>query len=233
MEILKEILNLIVSAIAAISVLYNTYFKKSDVRARKYYEEILCPFIEKYSLETNQHSPNKEAIKWVKSRVKRSDETVPKYVTYVLEHKSINDAEKVLLADYYSLYDNKGNRFCNNLGKFQTLLSQISLLCSIVLIIMACTLFSVKIVTYITYIINSLDRISNTITSIANSFPKCIINELKDYGLILLLYLAGINLSKLFLYSDTDMYSLNIRKIEKLIDRKIKEYDQKNMDYFF
>lgn len=233
MEILKGILNLIVSAIAAIGVLYNTYFKKSDVRVRKYYEEILCPFIEKYSPKTPQQQPNKKAIKWVKSKVKRSDETVSKYVTYVLEHKSINDAEKVLLTDYYSLYDNKGNRFCNNLGKFQTLLSQISLLYSIVLIIMACTLFSVKIVTYITYIINSLDRISNTITSIANSFPNCLINELKAYVLVLSLYFVGTYLSKLSFYSDSDMYTLNIRQIEKLIDRKIKEYDKKNTDYFF
>lgn len=202
------IISLTVSLIATlITLIRNTGFSKNYERERRYYEKVLMPFLEKYAKNSDF-----DIIKFCKNKIKRTDEDIPMYVIFLMDHREEDKLKKVLLLDYTKLYKND----INTVNNITTLVDKI-LFC-----IMLIWEFFFILLGSLLIVGSALEMLNNkTISLLGNIILGIII-----YGISLILMKCDI------LWHD-DTYALNTKKIQKHIANKTKSYEKKKDKYYF
>lgn len=108
MENIQEGITLISSIITSVitvgTVIYKIGFKSDRKREKKYYEKVLQPFVKAISQDSNVN-----ILKFIKRITTRTNDYVPKYIFYLVDQKKSEDLKKVLLYDYFDIYENDVN----------------------------------------------------------------------------------------------------------------------------
>ena len=222
MEKWNSLVTFITSAIAALTALYKMCFKREHNRVEKYYENILCPYLIAYKQNKNVY-----AVKFLKKKIQYSEEYVPKYILYLIEHQKKEELHKVILYDYYDLYKNEDNtraQFMDGMIKIGTYIEFfISLIC-----MFYCFFFLTNAVTVL---LGQQPLFANLLKEEGILFSKWMISLAYVFGAAIMGGLAALvgMLSKVISF---DRYTLNKRKIKQHIALKIKAYDRKNEKWF-
>lgn len=235
---------IIVSLIALCTTLYKIFLKKGFKREQEYYKKVLMPYIEAY------RSRNEKALQDMIKQIKRTDEYIPKYILYLIDISQnqttqikmkqvkktikinqtiqINNTEdneklqKVLIYDYLDIYPNDDNI----IGKIESVGVKIL----IYTMYFAALFFLLSGAAYI-----SVALINIFPMKIGRIFDLSAINSTSGYYLVsglfyMLIYLIIICATLLI---NGDRYTTNKKKIEKMIERKIKVYDRKIHKYVY
>ncbi|MEE1082117.1 MAG: hypothetical protein UH850_00010 [Paludibacteraceae bacterium] len=221
MEKWKEIISLIVSLVGTLTAFFKmSGFKKGHEREKAYYENILKPFVVEY-----KRNDSINAVEFLSSRLKRSDDNVPKYIFFLYDNKGEDSLKKVMLYDYFDLYRNDENTMVRIMKGITKAMQYLLFGLTLVFAFYASFFFGSAILSIIFIITNGLGK------------PKTVFN---DWNLIRDSFLQGalcLGLSYLFAFlvkiMNDDRYTLEKRKIKKLISKKEKSYDKHKERYIY
>lgn len=97
---IQSAIAIISSLITTIILIYQTGFKNNQERERKYYEELLMPFMQKYF-----NNKNINAYRYCKNKVLYTNENIPMYISFLIHTKDKEKLKKILICDYFELFD--------------------------------------------------------------------------------------------------------------------------------
>lgn len=223
-----EVFNILVTTITTIftsvTLVYKLIIKNGNKKEQKYYEDLLKPFV-KILCENKQ----KDAIKFVRSTLDFSDDCIPKYISYLIrannsENKELRDdkIKKVMICDYLDIYENDKKIYKNGINFIYRFVYYIYIVLGILSLTAGSALIGVGLMSAI---ISSYNRLlSSNIEIIA--FTNTIIT---GGALITFSFLA-------YLFIDLwnyDRYTLSNKKIERIINKRIKSYEKINKKFFY
>ncbi len=207
LEIIKAIVATITAVLGTYELIYKKVVKKELDKKVKYYNEILKPFIKEYRKNTNINS-----IKYIKKHKEKLEvDEIPAYILYVLHKKEKQKMKNILLYDYIEIYDNER-------GKMRRITKGINrLLIYIIFFILFASLilFSMLIATILLDIFNG-------------NFNGIIIEAVIAFACIWVAFL----LDKLIDVINEDDYTLNIKKMKKLIKKKNDFMNKRAKEYY-
>lgn len=207
MDKLQNIITIISLTITLLTIIYKSGYKNNHDRERRYYNKILMPFFEKNALNNEF-----DIIKFCEKKVKYSDEDIPMYVRFLINHNEEEKLKKVLMIDYINLYKNDINTICNITTLVEKIIFYLKLLVEFVLIILGTGL-------------------------IIFSFLK-MLSERNISDLVLIIFGIIVFIIYIFLMKNDiswheDRYALNTKGIQKHIAKKIKLYEKQKDKYYF
>lgn len=223
-ENISSFIAIIGSLIAICTTIYKKIFKNGFKREQEYYRKVLLPYVEK------NKSGNANALHEIIIQIKRTDEYIPKYIWYLIDKSqnqtdnatSNDDLHKVLIYDYLDIYPNDDNM----MGRLAGIVTKIA----------------TDVMTFLAFII----LVFGSIICVA------VFNKLFPIGTGKIIDLAAFNiksLQELFLgigcmvvyvvtiyvamIINQDRYTAKKKKIETMINRKVKDYDKHVEDYVY
>jgi len=218
MEKVQLVLSVVSSIITTGIILYNTLFKGSRKREKEYYEKILKPCMVLLKKEKKVN-----LVKEVRKLVKRDDDTVPKYVFYLIDNNRGEELEKVLVEDYYDLYENDNKSIRNIINVVQKITLFLMVCITLFFVFFAVTCIFVGILSLIAEIFNR-SYAENTI-----KWGSCIAYILLGIAS----YAISSGYMKLVKGTNLGRYTTNIKIMEKIIKQKVKSYDKYNSKSYF
>ncbi len=212
MEKVTTVIAVISAVIGVITTIYKMLLKKDVKRIERYYEEILKPFIIDYHKDENVN-----VIKFLDDKAERGNDAIPKYIFYLIDNdkEKSEDLKKVLLYDYIDIYPNDNNRMLR-------LMEMISKFWAFVIFAISFSAFLYGVVSFLFSLILFLQFFSENMRQAFELFGLSII--------CIIIFGVGIQMIGLL---NEDMYTLKEKKIQKMIQRKIKFYDKNITKFIF
>lgn len=215
---MQETIKIISSVIAIISTvgtfIYKVLLKKGEDREQEYYTKLLKPFI-----HTLRNNKDIDAVKFVKANAWFANDCVPKYVIYLVDKGESEILKKVLIHDYFSLYNNNENRIENMIDKICNLM--IWVLSGIALYFLFYGCFAIV-----------LGAFGLLVVIIVPILTKQVIKQSDIMLGLEMIIIGGIGffitwlIKKAVRVLDEDRYTFKKKKIESKIRRKVKYYDK-------
>lgn len=211
MEVLATIASIIVSIITIIPTVKNRIFNIK--RERKYYKKIIIPYVNEL-----HKSKDLKACSFIKSHFVRTNENIPKYITYLIDINDNEKLHKVLIHDYCFIYKNEKTKTLKFLNNISNIFALFMNLFSIVLLTLGAFLIFMSIASVIVYFTNK-DQL------ILQKFIYYLI-----YGVLFLP--TSLYFFKSVPKISNDIYSLETQNIKKIIDDNVKWYEKNHDKYF-
>lgn len=212
METASVVISIITSVITAGTLIYKLGFKNDYAREKRYYKKVLKPFMK--ALTKNE---NMNVMEKCKELVKRMDDDVPKYVVFLIKENSVDDLKKVMICDYFDIYendDNKIRRIIEIIGKLSQYIG-----IALMFFLMFCAYLCFMTIVY--YGISVLGALM--------SGEKCV-TEMQYLLLTGIMTAISVGTFFIIFYSvkkdNMDRYTTKKDKIEKMIKNKTKYYDK-------
>ncbi len=208
MEIVATITSTIVSMVSIIPIVKDKIF--SIKRMRKYYKKLIVPYV-------NEQIRNKDikTCEFIKNRYKRTNENIPKYVTYLIDNNDNDRLNKVLLYDYCFIYKNERNNTLNFFNNFMGILKFILNLSTVIILVFSGLSFAMFLYLSGEALINLFNK---NLLDIRNPIPYLI--------LFIFLFFLSLLMFKWNLKLSLDVYSLKLDDIKKNINDRIDWYDK-------
>ncbi len=219
MAIIQTILTLVISTSTVLTLLYKTGYKNIRKRENDYYNNVLKPIV-----ETIKSNNNVNITKSLGKIVKFSDDSVPKYIFYLMSQSENEKLKKVLIYDYFDIYDCEENLISNVLKFFKKIMVYIFIFLSILLAVVFAFNFSshISLVIFTSIKESKLDTFN--IKELLQSLQLFVLDFLLLFISVFSLYCAK--------FSNTYMYTFKKKRIENIVKKKVKKYN-KIMDNFF
>lgn len=214
MEEFEKLLLLVTSAIGTLTAIYKLVFKNDSKRKKLYYEKVLVPFIVAYKKNSNINS-----IKFVKNTVDNGSDDVPKYIFWLVEQNRKDELKKVLLYDYFDLYKNDSNQMDWLTYYISRILEYVIFIGAYVLAFLGGAFFGLWFYSILVAIWGSIENGVVLWRDMLNSFSNILYFAACEGAYILCILVV----KKL----NRDMYTYNKKKIEKMIEKKVKRYNKK------
>ena len=208
-----EEINAVVAVISTVIGLIITIYKvflKNTKRAERYHEDILKPFIKDYRKKKNVN-----VIKFLNKKAERDNDAIPKYIFYLKDKgkEKAEDLKKILLYDYSDIYPNDNN-------KILRLLEMIS----------KCLVFGLFVMSF-SFSIYGAVCLSFGLISLSQFFLWNNMVPLEVLGLSIICFAVSMIVMQMTRVINVDMYTLNEKRIQRIIERKIKCYDKNSAKY--
>lgn len=217
MDKIEIYISVATSIITFITLIYNVGIKKGRKREQQYYEKVLQPYIRKVSKKENV-----DAVSIVEKLVKRDDDDIPKYVTYLIKSDDEEKEEKirkVLLYDYFCLYPNDSNNQLIIIESISKILYYVFFFISLICLFSGAYYF--------------VEGIRCTSIILYGKIEANLLHYVAVIFIGILLIFISIAVLKLSALVNDDRYTINKKRMTKLINRKTKKFDKHNEDYFF
>lgn len=216
MEGIESIVAVITAVITLVKTLTDLLGKKNRSRERKYYNCLLKPYV------VMKKDKKIKAVDFVKKRINRGNDNIPKYVFYLSDKDREEELDKVLLYDYISLYPNGANRL-NVAAEFTIrFIHGICYVAALFFMLFGGFLLSAGLSVWIMDIGSSLFY-----EGVRMAFQKLILWEnVQRIIYSSLCLLGGLLLMKVCVKNEVDRYTIEKKKIEKKIAAKLKYYDK-------
>ena len=248
-DTVSKVVALVVSAVGAITTIYKVFFQGDQGRRQSYYECLLKPFVIAY-----KQNSELDVITFVRSKAKQDNDSIPKYIFYLLSmHSKENDAvssqedspktqeestskkaensgdvlKKVLLVDYLNMYPNETNKKQGIFEKINKILNYVVFLLVFIFIFTG----SIYIVNGVFSLISSLSMdavVTMEMNGIKMNLWQWNLLEILKGALIPFVGLLPVKLSESL---DTDMYTINKKRIQKMIKKKVRRYNKHSDKY--
>lgn len=249
LDILSKIVAFLAATIEAGKSAYDVAFKVGHRRKQEYYECLLKPFVVAY-----KNDKEISAIRFVRSKVNRDNDSIPKYVFYLIDQQTTrskempaqqdlqkqskksaniepqdndNKLKKVLIDDYLKLYANDFNRTRKSFEILLKLLRYVMIIVVVLLMFEGAWLIATGLLSLI------FSPFSDTIeiTRIGNW-------EFNKWQWSLLEIIVGTCLSfvgliplEIFERISNDMYTIKRKRIQKIIEKKVRSYEDHQNEY--
>lgn len=210
-EKLKTIIALVSSLIATLSLIYDVCLKKERKRLELYYEKVLKKFVIAY-----QKNKNINVVEFVKSIVCRKDDSIPTYIFYLIDNNNSEELKKILIYDYIENYKNEYNTMSRIIKAIRKLLIYVIFLSSFVFLFMGAESFIIVILN----IIDDFNLQFSVLIQNSTIYLRWIILAIVCLGI-------SIGCLQLTKYMNTDIYTLERKRIKKIISQKVRIYDKK------
>ena len=222
----SKIVALIVATIGAATTIFDIFFKGDRGRKQAYYDCILKPFAVAYKKDSSI-----SAIEFVKSSVDSDNDNIPKYVFYLIDTQITpgddspcrqNDdvLKKVLIEDYLNLYPNVNNKKRNLFETVHKLLDYLMFLLLFLFVFMGALVMTSGAMTLITLFFAEMRP------SLADCW-----NGIKEMLVGIAISLLGLIPVKLSEWLSKDMYAVKKSHIQKMINKRTRNYDRSFDDY--
>lgn len=236
LDIASKIVALIVAAIGAATTIFNVFFKGERKRKQAYYDNLLKPF----AIECKK-DPNINTVAFVQSRAKREDDSIPKYVFFLLDEQEkaedeiacqqkSNDTKElsqnsdrlkmVLIDDYLNLYPNEYNKKRNLFEAVHKVIDYLMFLMAFLFIIMGSFVITSGIIVLISFLF------AETPTPAADWWSSII-----DTLIGIAIAFAGLIPIKISEWLSKDMYVVKKSCIQKVINKKVSRYNKRFDNY--
>ena len=209
----QGIITFIVSVIGMLTTIYKIGFKDEQNRTQAYYKETLLPFIVAY-----QKNSNMNTIKFLKDAVKRDNDNVPKYVFYLLDNQERDKLRKVLLYDYFDLYHNDDNTMRRIMKWISRFLVYLLFGASLFITFYGSFFLVSGVLSILMDLVHGFDGTINGVDTWKWSLKNIFL------GLVSI-FLSIVYISLVKKIND-DRYTFKKKKIERLINKKVKLYDK-------
>lgn len=216
MEGMEAVVAVITAVITLVKTLMDLFGKKKRSRERKYYNCVLRPYV------VTKKDKKVRAVDFVKRRVRRNNDNIPKYVFYLIDKNREEELDKVLLYDYISLYPNGANQL-NVVAEFAIkFVHGICYMGALFFMVFGGFLLSLSLSVWVVNIVSSL-----VVEGVKIAFQELILweNVSRIIYSILCLF-GGVLLMKVCVKNEVDRYTIEKKKIEKKIEAKLKYYDK-------
>lgn len=238
----SKIVALVVATIGAGTTVYNIFFKDEHGRKQTYYECLLKPFVTAYKKNTDMC-----AIEFVKSKVERDNDNIPKYIFYLIDSQTTQSKEilmkpdaqkqleersnsaaqendeklrKVLIDDYMHLYSNEYNKKRNVFETVHKLLDYLMFLLLFLFVFYGVLMMTSGILSSASFLFTeTVEHTSDWLQGFGDVLMGVVVSFV---GLI------PVKLSEWF---SKDMYTVKKKRIQKIIDKKVRRYDRFLDDY--
>ncbi len=217
MKNIDAIITVLTSVIGLFTLLYKLWIKNNRKREERYYNDVLKPIMVK--IKTNKEI---ELLDSVKELIGEYNDDVPKYIYHLIDCKKEQELRKVLISDYMSLYPNEDNRVLSAMDIFMKIMNYILLIFAFVLLIIGVYSLGVCFPALFVYMINMfLEILKVTSIGIVNgrTYFTYFIIGIVSIGI-------GIWLLKTSTLFEDDRYTMRIKFIEKMINKKISRYEK-------
>lgn len=232
LDIASKIVALVVAAIGAVTTIFNAFFKGERKRKEAYYNCLLKPFAIAYKKD-----PNIDTVAFVQRRAKREDDSIPKYVFFLLDEQETaedeiacqqkgNDPKElsqnsdrlkmVLIDDYLNLYPNEYNKKRNLFDAVHKVIDYLMFLMAFLFIIMGSFVITSGIIVLISFLF------AETPTPAAEWW-----SSIKDILVGIAIAVAGLLPIKISEWLSKDMYVVEKNRINKVIEKKVKRFNNR------
>lgn len=238
----SKIVALVVATIGAGTTIYNIFFKGERGRKQAYYEYLLKPFVTAYKKNADMC-----AIEFVKSKVERDNDNIPKYVFHLIDLQTAPSVEmltqsdekkqleghsngaaqendetlrKVLIDDYLHLYSNEYNKKRNIFETVHKLLDYLMFLLLFLFVFYGALMMTNGILSSVSFLFTETGEHTNDW-----------LWGVRDVLMGVVVSFAGLIPVKLSEWLSTDMYTVKKKRIQKMIDKKVRRYDRCIDDY--
>lgn len=205
---LVSIIGLVISSTGVFTAIYKIGFQKDNKREATYYEEILNPFVVAYK---KNHSIN--PVIFLKSKIKEDCDFIPKYIFLLVQNEEGENLKKVLICDYCELYHNDDNSVKKIFRLVLKAANYILILLAIFMIFLAGK-----------YFVDGLIDMGQHLNDIFVKKQFEYLVDCKNGLLFLCMSLVGVRLSLLL---NKDRYTINKKRVDKIINKDVKIYDKK------
>lgn len=214
METISTITSAIVSIVSVTPIIKDRIF--SIKRVRTYYKKLIIPYL-------NELIKNKniDSCEFIKKQYKRTNENIPKYITYLVDINDNERLKKVLLYDYCFIYKNEKNNTLNFLNNFKSVTTFI-----LNLLVIATLALSGLFITMFLYL--SCEEIIN----VFNKNPFDFKNSISYLVLSVFLFLLSLFLFNIIPNLSQDAYTLKLYDIKKRVNEKVDWYDKNYNNHF-
>lgn len=165
----------------------------------------------------------KIAVKEIKEQIRRTDDSIPKYVWYLVDKNKDKKLKKVLKMDYLTIYPNENNKMCFIITLVDKILRYLLLFMLCVLLFMGAALilqgiFGISFSVYQGQSIEFKDNMQFFCFEIFFGIGCWVSCFLIGYGVI---NMRG------------DRYSLKKKDVKNMINKKVKAYNKRYDKYIY
>ncbi|ELC8361364.1 hypothetical protein ACSW9O_10630 [Clostridium perfringens] len=203
----------VLTVLGAVFTFIIAYFDKEHKKnldlKEEYFKNILVPYINKYR-KNKKINP----IKFLKSKDEENIYFIPPYIFYLLDEKNKVDLHKVLIEDYKENFPSSKNSIWKTFNRLDKIIDLISVFLLGILFGLISLLIIVLII---------------------EMFKSTNLNDGLKYIVYIVLFIIGLVILTLLNRNSlkNDDYSSNKKIINKLINKKKKNYNKsKNLNYF-
>ena len=214
MDKVQAVITFILSLITFGTVIYKLIIKKTHKREDEYYDKVLKPFIIKYAKNKNIN-----AVKCIREIVHREQDYVPKYIFYLLDNNRKEELKKVLIVDYFDLYNNDSNNIVRGSNYLQKALLYVGMFFVLIFLSLGVGLIVLYALSLLLSII--YEFIENGLQAIKYIDWKMHITGGIVGGSCILI---SFGMAKLYLKKNIDRYSIKESHINKIINKKVEGY---------
>ena len=220
-----KIIGLIVTIFAFIGTIFNLEKNKIDKLKEEYFKNLLIVYINEYKKHKKLN-----AVKFINKRYTMNNYFIPSYIFYLADENKKELLHKVLIVDYRNNFPRKRNSISNVISSIDGILRIVSIYISDfvrALYIIALPLSFIFLILTIIFNIYGVNR-SVTIAGIQISDIQFSILTIITIIIILLIlkYMQKKIINKVY-----DDYTMKKGEIEKVLEKKEKEYSASN-DYY-
>lgn len=236
LDIASKIVALVVAAVGAITTIFNVFFQGERKRKQKYYESLLKPFAVAY-----QRDPNINTVAFVQSRVNREDDSIPKYIFFLVDSQKLEEDDlvkkqannetkelstdrdrlkKVLIHDYFNFYPNEYNKKRNLFEAVQKILTYLMFLLTFLFIFLGAFLIASGAIMLISCLFAVISKV-----------PADWCGAVKYTLVGLVVSFAGLLPIKISEFQSGDIYSVKKKKINKEINKKVSRFNKHSGEY--
>lgn len=221
-----SILTLIGSILTFIITYFNKGQKEYENLLKEYFDKIVIVYINKHRKQNNINP-----VKFIKRNLKNHEYFIPSYILYLVKNNNRDELHKVIIEDYKEKFPNNKNSFISTLDNISNIISLLSML--IYFIISIPIIFSI--------IFGVISLIEDIYSYLSGVKGEIIIHNIAINDIIysLLLVISGLIMliilkfsMRLIISTTKDDYTLSKKKIEKIIKKKVKLYDNNNEKYY-
>lgn len=223
---LISVLTIIGSILTFIITCFNKGQKEYEKLLKDYFDKIVVVYVNKYKKQNNI-----DPVKFIKKNLKDEEYFIPSYILYLVKNNNKDELHKVIVEDYKEKFPNNKKSFISTFDS----ISNIIILLSIVSYFILGIPLIVSIIKGGTYVIENIyyricgDKGAITVGNIilGEGMYSIVSVSIEVVMLVGLMFL-----SRFIISSANDDYTLNKEKIKKIINKKVKQYDNKHKKYF-
>ena len=220
---MEKIITLMASVIGVCVTIYKIGFKKDRGRLEAYYNKILKPFICVYHKNSNIN-----AVKYLKPILKREDDDIPKYVFYLVDKKMSEKLKAVLLYDYAEIYKNESNTMSRVLKGFSRVLCYLEFFISIFFVVLGAMLLVLSSYNVLLYVVSHINGDIIWFVLIEDNM-----REFMNIASAFVSWLLGAFVLRIAKWMNTDTYTLEEKRIKRIIEKKEKIYNKRRKGFYF
>lgn len=223
---LISVLTIIGSILTFIITYFNEGQKEYDRLLKEYFEKIVVVYINKYKKQNNINP-----VRFIKRNFKNDEYFIPSYILYLVKNNNKDELHKVIIEDYKEKFPNNKNNFINTFESISNIISLSGMLFYLVSSIPIVFLIVSGARNVIENIYYKAKGVTGGITIgniTFNSIMYSIISFLFSVAMLIVL----IFFTRYTISITKDDYTFNEKKIKKIINKKVKEYNKKHKKYF-